>query len=87
MKIMIKVREMVGEYRVERETSALIGWKSQSVSLVMYTTPGNCGKTREHSYCFTEHGHFSFVSAIIQSVSVCLIARCSNTTNPPTDKG
>lgn len=31
----------MGKARVERETSALIGWKSQSVSLVMSTTPGN----------------------------------------------
>lgn len=35
-----KTEEMVGKSRVERKMSALIWWKSQSVSLVMSTTPG-----------------------------------------------
>lgn len=72
--------------RREWETSALIQWKSQSVSLVMFTPPESY-ENQETLLLFHTTRAVSFVSAIIQSVGACLIPSCSNTTNPPMDRG
>lgn len=44
-------------------------------------------KNQETLLLFHTTQAVSFVSAIIQSVGACLIPNCSNTTNPPMDRG
>lgn len=64
-------------------------WFSESPSLSQLSCLPHLKTTKNQETLLLFHTTqaVSFVSAIIQSVGACLIPSCSNTTNPPMDRG